>query len=341
MNRPILICALFVVSAAALAAQETSQSSPYEGTSTPPPDDEVLTTVTVTTKPAPGRPAHMQSPNQGQQAGANQPTFTVEPVDPEQQAAFEAQQGALPARQHGGQVRPTSVDPSSNFPDSAEDYGNPPVARSQPALSSRNFAADPDGDIVHPRMLRAGEIAEGTTIRVRLMHRISTGESELGESFRTRVASDVVQGTRVLIPAGAEIDGKIVQVSRGHTGGHGAMRLRPEIVILPDGTRYHLTAEITGAPGSNTHIGGEGAILPNSRLKRDGVEYAGGVGGGAAAGALIGGPVGALTGSLVGAGLITVHLLVSHPQATLESGTALMFTLTAPLYLTPASFNGE
>jgi len=42
----------------------------------------------------------------------------------------------------------------------------------------------------------------------------------------------------VLIPAGAEIDGRVVEVSRGHTGGHGTMRLRPETVILPDGMRY-------------------------------------------------------------------------------------------------------
>jgi hypothetical protein len=51
--------------------------------------------------------------------------------------------------------------------------------------------------------------------------------------------------------------------------------------------------------------------------------------------------VGALTGSLVGAGLVTVHLLADHPQATLESGTALQFTLTEPLFLSRANFNGN
>jgi hypothetical protein len=341
MNRPILICALFALTAAALAAQEASQSSPYEGTSTPPSNDEVVTTVTVRSKPAPGHQVYVQSSNQGLSATASQPGFTVEPVDPAQQAAFQAQQAAPPVRQREEDVRPSSVDPSSNFPDSAEDYGTLPAAKSTPRLSSRIYAEDPDGDIVHPRSRRPGEIAEGTTIRVRLMHRLSTAYTEQGESFRTKVASDVVQGSQVLIPAGAEIDGRVVEVSRGHAGGHGTMRLRPETVILPDGTRYRLTAEITGTPGSKTHIGGEGTIIPDSRLKRDGIEYAGGVGGGAVAGALIGGPVGALTGSLVGAGFISVHLLVSHPQATLDSGTALMFTLTAPLYLTRADSNGE
>jgi hypothetical protein len=58
-------------------------------------------------------------------------------------------------------------------------------------------------------------------------------------------------------------------------------------------------------------------------------------------GALLGGPVGALAGSLVGAGVVTVHLLVSHPQAKLEPGAALVFTLTEPLNLIPASASGN
>jgi hypothetical protein len=40
---------------------------------------------------------------------------------------------------------------------------------------------------------------------------------------------------------------------------------------------------------------------------------------------------------MVGAGVITVHLLVSHPQATLESGTALLLTLTEPLQMAPVN----
>jgi hypothetical protein len=36
---------------------------------------------------------------------------------------------------------------------------------------------------------------------------------------------------------------------------------------------------------------------------------------------------------MVGAGVITVHLLISHPEATLEPGTALLLTLTEPLQM--------
>ena len=107
------------------------------------------------------------------------------------------------------------------------------------------------------------------------------------------------------------------------------MRLRPETVILADGSRFHLYAQTTGAPGSRNHVGSEGAITPGSRLKKDGIEYGAAVGAGAVTGAILGGPGGALAGTIIGAGVITAHLLISHPQATLENGTVLLFTLPA------------
>jgi len=211
---------------------------------------------------------------------------------------------------------------------------------SEPILSKR-VIADPDGDIVHPLPLRPGELPEGATIRVRLLDQLSTSRSEKGESFRSRVASDVMRDGQVLIPAGAEIDGQIASVSTGHPGGHGSMLLRPETVILADGSRYRLHANLSSTPGVKTKVGSEGAVLPASRIKRDTIEYGGAVGGGAATGAVVGGPVGAMTGGLIGAGVVTAHLLISHPQATLEPGTILVFTLSDRLMMAPATAPGN
>jgi hypothetical protein len=202
-------------------------------------------------------------------------------------------------------------------------------------------ARAPDGDIVHLRPPQPGELPEGTVIRVELLDRLSTINSEKGEAFRSRVASDVVQGENVLIPAGTVIDGRVAEVSSGHPGGHGSMRLRPETVILPDGRRYQLHADLTSTPGAKSKVGSEGAILPASRLKRDGIEYGGAVGAGLTTGAIVGGPVGAVTGGLIGAGMVTAHLLISHPQATLESGTVLVLTLSEPLQMSPVSASGK
>lgn len=119
------------------------------------------------------------------------------------------------------------------------------------------------------------------------------------------------------------------------------MHMVPETVILPDGSRFRMYGQVVATPASNTTVGSEGSINPGSRVKREGIEYGAGVGAGAVTGAALGGPAGALAGSLVGAGLITVHLLVSHPQATLDEGTVLQFMLTERLNLVPATATGN
>jgi hypothetical protein len=239
--------------------------------------------------------------------------------------------------------QPSSADSSPNAASSPLDGTDDgivqvaPDTTAQPGLNERPAANDPDGDIVHPAPLAPGTLGEGAVIRVRLLNRLSTAESQSGDRFRTRVASDVIQDGQVLIPAGAEIDGKVVAVSSGHLGGHGSMRLQPETVILSDGSRFHLYAQTSGAPGSNDRVGSEGAITPGSRLKKDGIEYGGATGAGVVTGAILGGPGGALAGGIIGASVITAHLLISHPQATLDTGTVLLFTLNQPLHLVPAT----
>jgi len=321
MNRNILVCAFIVAAAATLGAQSANQSNPYEGTSNPPPDNSIITSAPPQPKPPAAHPYEQPS------VSASQPDNSSQPVMPAQMAS-----------------QPTSVAPSANFSPADGDDGVVqvvPDTQNQPALNQRAYASDPDGDIVHPAPLPPGELGEGTTIRARLLQRLSTSYNQDGDVFRTSVASDVVQDGQVLIPAGSEIDGRVMHISTGHAGGHGSMRLTPETVILPDGTRYRMYAQVSGTPGAGTHVTGEGTVVPNSRARRDGIEYGGAVGTGMVTGAVLGGPVGALTGSLIGAGVVTTHLLVSHPQATLDTGTVLLFSLTEPLSLVPDSTGGN
>jgi hypothetical protein len=300
MNSNFAVCALLFASAAALSGQTASNSDPYEGTSNPPANDEIVVTTISQAKPPAGKPAI--------------------------QTASRTQTG----------TQTTSATSSSDEAVTGNDdgivHGAPQVAvPAQPALSERTQAADADGDIVHPRKLAPGELGEGTVINVRLLNRLSTATSEKGEAFRTQVATDVLRDGQVLIPAGSEIDGRVVEVSSGRVGSSGTMHLRPETIILSDGSRFQLHAETTGTTGSKARVEEEGGIRAESRIKRDSLEYGGAVGAGATTGAVLGGPVGALTGSLIGAGVVTAHLLVSHPQAVLETGTMIQFTLSESL----------
>jgi hypothetical protein len=307
-----LVCVPLVFWAAALAAQ-TAQPTPYSGTSNPPPD----TTIIDNTPPVPAAPQAKPSPMQPM----------VQPAAPAQPQAAPMPEPALAAG---------AANPADGTDDGIVQVApGAPVA--QPALTERAEPADPDGDIVHPAPLPPGELAPGTEIRVRLLDQLSSARNQSGDTFRCRVASDVFRDNEVLIPAGAEIDGTVVAASTGHLGGHGSMLLRPETVILPDGSHYHLYAQTEGAPDSNARVHGEGTITPGSRLRKDGIEYGGAVGAGVITGGILGGPPGALAGSLIGAGVITAHLLVSHPQATLEPGAVLLFSLTEPLNLVIAT----
>jgi hypothetical protein len=333
MNRKLLAGVLIALSSAALAAQQAAQQNPYQGTSNPPADDTIVTDAAAQPKPPAAHPMVTPSaaPAPDPQQPAPDPAAAAPAAD---QTLNQSQAQPLSAR---AQSAPAANDPA------AADAGIVATAspESAPALPPAPYAADPDGDIVHPRVLGPGEIGEGTTISVRLLDRLSTALTEKGEPFHSQVAYDVMAGGQVLIPAGSEIDGTVVQVSSGHAGGAGSMRLRPETLMLANGERFQFFAEVTGAPGSNTHVVGEGTIKPDSRLKRDGIEYGGAVGAGVITGAVMAGPVGALTGGLIGAGVITTHLLVSHPQATLDPGTTLLFTLTEPLQMTLSTPSGN
>lgn len=332
MNRPILICALFLcvvfaASTAPVGAQEASKSNPYQGVSNPSANDAIVTTGTPQPKPHAGKP------------GTKQP---AEPVSA--QTAAPTQTADQPAAQPQTEAQPTPTAPPAKGKADITDNGIVqvvPQTRAHsvepPSLTDRSDRNDPDEDIVHPRPLGPNELEAGTTIRVKLLDRLSTYSTEQGQTFHSRVATDVLQGDRVLIPAGAEIDGTVVEVSSGHAGGHGSMHLRPEMVIMADGMSYRLYADVSGTPGAKAHVGTEGTILPDSRMKSDVAKYGGAVGVGVAAGGMVGGPMGAVTGGLVGAGVVTAHLLINHPQATLEVGAVLMFTLTDRLNLVPAN----
>lgn len=202
-------------------------------------------------------------------------------------------------------------------------------------LTKRSW--NPDDDIVNFVPSDPNELASGTNIRVRLSNGLSTTETRPGESFRAIVERDVYKDGRVIIPAGAEMRGRVVAVSAGHhIGPHATLRLRPEMIVLPDGTAYHLYAEAVQSRAAGTRADEEGGIEAAPHHKKDAIEYGAGTGAGAIVGGEIAGPVGAGVGSLVGASAVTAHMLMSKPAvANLPQGSMLVFSLTEPMALTP------
>ena len=317
--------------AATLGAQQQTPGSPLEGTSNPPPDDTILTTPTAKPKPNAGKPLVAQPAAQSQAE-----TDAADPADAP--AAAPQTADTAPAPQPAPSPAYAPRDPDASI---VQPAGTAAASPANPGLSTRPEPYDPDGDIVHPVALGPNELGEGTSIRVRLTTRLSSATSERGETFHGRIASDVLRDGQVMIPAGAEIEGRVLLASPGRLGGKGELRLKPETLILADGSRYRFSAMVTSTPASRNRVQAEGSIRPTSRAKRDAIELGAGAAAGATTGGLIAGPGGALTGGAIGLGVVTAHLLISHPQATLESGDVLMFTLNERLNLVPSNTAGN
>jgi hypothetical protein len=332
MKKTMIWSTILIASALTLSAQDASQSDPYQGVSNPPPDNQITTEPVHQSKPSAGKPAAQAASDQQTQE-TTAPDAAASDRQPAQEAPASDASASAPS--------PTTAAEGANAgnDDGIVQVAPEPAKAAEPALDKRSAAPDPDGDIVHPAEPGPGELGEGTTIRVKLLDRLSTAVTEKGQTFRTKVAYDVVRGGEVLIPAGAEIDGKVVESSSGHMGTSGTLRLKPETLILADGTRYQLRAVTSNTRGSKTNVGSEGEIKPDSRVKRDSIEYGGAVGAGVTTGAVVAGPAGALAGGLIGAGVVTAHLLISHPQAVLEPDTVLEFTLSETLSLSRADYN--
>ncbi len=308
-------------------AQQTAPAGVYQGVAQPPSEMILENESSAAPKPS----AAVVAPRK-----AAVPASSSVPTSTKPAATFPSH-AAQPAAALAGSAAASDPDGDIVHPEASPAPAMQMAAKSSPVqgLAPRLAAPDPDGDIVHPGLSHPGQLAEGTMFRIELLDRLSSDENAKGDPFHGKVLADVMQNGKVLIPVGSTIEGRISAISSGHLAGHGSMRLTPQVLILPDSTRLSLQAEVSGTPGSDHHIDDEGGIGPGSRRERAGIEYGAVTGVGAATGAIFAGPVGALTGGLIGAGMVTTHLMVSHPQTTLDPGTTILFTLTEPLSLVP------
>ena len=303
---------------------QTQQGQPsqdqYTGVSHPPPDSTIQANEDMNPPPPP--PAAKPSPAIPTAPVSAPPAAAPAPTAP--MAAAPA--AAMPANpEYAGEVDNTDSGIVTVVPSST------------PQASLQERGSDADGGIVNYVPVNPNDLAPGTNISVRLSEALSTNETQPGTPFRAVVTRDVYNGSNVIIPAGAEMRGRVVSVSQGHHFGlHATIRLRPEAIVLPDGTAYHLYADVIQSDAPGTRTDNEGGIEAASHYKKDAVEYGAGAGGGALIGGEVGGPVGAGVGTLVGAGVVTTHLLLQDPQAArLPEGSILVFSLTEPMGLTP------
>jgi hypothetical protein len=310
---------------------QTQQSQPsqdqYSGVSNPPPDstiqadeDQPQPAAAPAPKPSAAIPAAPAAPPPTVAAA---PAPAASPVPPP-----EAAPAPIPASgEFAGEVDNTDM----GIVTVVSDRGAAPPLQARPVSSA-------DNGVVNDVPYSPYDLREGANITVRLAQQITSADTQPGTAFRASVMKDVYSDGKVIIPAGSEMRGRVVSVSQGHhLGPHATIHLRPDEVVLPDGTAYRVFAEVVETDAPGTRADDEGGIEASNHYKKDAVEYGAAVGAGAVVGGAVGGPVGAGVGTLVGAGAATTHMLLQNPQeAKLPEGTLLVFTLTQPMSVTPA-----
>ncbi len=308
----LAIAASLVLSSAGLVAQttqiaqagQTSKPSPYEGVSVPPASDAITTSEEAPAAPPPAVAAPVR------------PYASAVSADPDAGII----ETALPANTpdytpHANALRTRAADSQDDEANDNRDYG------------IVTYVPGP-----------ANALPEGTVFRVRMMQDIDAASTTPGTPFRGTLTKDILRNGKVVVPVGSELRGRVVYATAGRRiSGASVIHLRADEFVLPDGTRYHLHAQVIDTEGSDTKAKGEGNIAANQHGKRSLAEVGAGAGGGAIVGAAVGGGVGAVVGTAVGAGVTTAHWLLTTWSANLPASSVVVFSLTDPMLLNPAA----
>jgi hypothetical protein len=168
-------------------------------------------------------------------------------------------------------------------------------------------------------------VPNDVALRIRLDDTLTSTDSEVGDPFSATV---VGQGDY----QSARVYGHISNIDMsGRIDGHTSMMLQFDRLVMPDGRRATIHAEIIQlyhAP-SGEKVDVEGAIESSGRGRRTVEHTILGAGAGALLGGIFGGGKGAGIGSIIGgAGGLGTTAFIGRQKITLNSGLEMMIQIT-------------
>jgi hypothetical protein len=168
-------------------------------------------------------------------------------------------------------------------------------------------------------------VPDDTALRIRLDDTLTSTDSQVGDPFSATV---VDQGDY----RNARVYGHVTEIDiSGKVRGRTSMMLRFDRLVMPDGRRSPIHAEIVElyhAP-SGEKVDVEGAIESSSRGRKSLEHTAIGAGAGALLGGIFGGGKGAGIGSIIGGvGGLGTTAFHGHQKITLSSGQEMMIRIT-------------
>jgi hypothetical protein len=221
----------------------------------------------------------------------------------------------------------------------AKPRASKPRARELPVSSSQSTAAPaavaapvamamPSAPAAPPPPQKV-TVPSGTTLAVRLVDTIDSETAQPGQSFKATLETPLAVEGDVVIPAGYEVEGHVVDVkSAGKFAGKSELRLQLDRIAV--GSKYYnIQTDQYFREGS-------------SRGKNTAAKVGTGAAIGAIIGGIAGGGKGAAIGAAAGGGLGGgVQAATKGQQIKLASETVLNFTLQAPLTVVPAKGPNE
>jgi hypothetical protein len=196
----------------------------------------------------------------------------------------------------------TSRDTGANFPDDR------PVGTTGSTVDP-NEPAQVQGD-------RMGQVPVGQEIDVRLQTALSSATATAEQRFTATTAVDLMQGDRVLIPAGSVVRGVVSSVDKaGNIDRSGRLTLAFDQITVR---------------GRDHEFRGMATEVFESRGIRDEV---GTVGAAGAVGAIVGGIIGGVKGAIIGAGVGSGGVIAATEGKDIElpAGTVVRVRLDTPL----------
>ncbi len=283
--------------------------------------------------------------------GVSAPPPEVITANSDDNAATPALKSRVPA------AKPSAAVPASKKETVYGPYGPYRAAGTTGGAQTHTAAFDPDANIVTQNSTgapvmdsaaldagivtevpeRAGEIREGTLLKARISHGLSTTSTLEGSSFTASLTEAVEKDGSVILPVGSVMEGRVTEVHSGRRiFGRPALHLEAHDVTLPDGTHYVIHAQLIDTDQNNhSDVNSEGTLVRRDHPKETLAAMSVATGGAAAAGAVMGGGVGALVGAGIGAGVSTVLWLKQDRQEALPKDSLLVFSLTTPMVLKP------
>jgi hypothetical protein len=202
----------------------------------------------------------------------------------------------------------------------ASELPSAPVAAATPAPPA--FVQPTPPPAPPAPVMRTVEVPVGTVLRVQTIDPVDSAVNKTGELFRASLAAPIVVGNEVVVPAGTDIDLRLVDAaSAGRMSGRSGITLSLASLNF-QGQNYDLISSDYQQQGAS-----------------EGKRTAATIGGGAAVGAIIGGLIGGGKGAAIGAGAgagagTAGAAATKAQQVKVPAETKLDFTLEQPVSIT-------